>query len=338
MREIDGSIKLSTKREESKHGADVLLTLTDGNPKRPERSDKGLRFFFQAKRVRNLDEWHGQDRNFRAGSKQINDLISAAAEHEAKPYYLLYVQAEDAHEAVAGRCTVHTSPQDCAAMLVDAQTVEDYFESDERNEPRALLKLGTPLRCLPADCLGREKAATVIERSAAFARTHKPASQSYSSPNPGEIGDASAIVINPSMFRRTDTDDSRVHGEAIVLLLGAAEANHEGYADGLGTNRRGSGWSPDYSATDLKEAARQWWVVSSDRARTIRFLVAVGDWKVRACYAITGAEQVAGGRFEFEVDELDQGSTTARRLRASTRTLLQTRKRGARNPVTYVNV
>lgn len=45
-----------------------------------------------------------------------------------------------------------------------------------------------------------------------------------------------------------------------------------------------------------------------------------------------------GGRYEFEVESMDELPSTRRRLIRSTRKKLRERKAGAQNPVTYISV
>jgi hypothetical protein len=338
VREIDGSIALSTKQEESKHGADMLMTLTNGDPDRARPDDEEVRFLLQAKRVRLARNWSERDSNLDPTSDQFEKLVQSAYEYCAYPYYLLYVQEEDPHRATPNQCKIHTSPQDCAAMLVTAEDLEDHFSSKDKDDPRALLERGTPLRCLLDVCGGRSDKASIFNRAKKFAESQGSETPKRKHPNPTRSSGISSIVINPSSFTRTDDVDSDPSGDALVVLLGTASDVPEGVKDGVGEQRRGGGWHPDYSAIDLREAARQWWVVSAERARTVRYLVAVGDRKVRGCYKITGAQQVRGGRYEFDVEELDRGSKVARRLTLKTNSAVRARKRGARNPISYITV
>lgn len=223
-------------------------------------------------------------------------------------------------------------------MLVTAEDLEDHFSSKDKDDPRALLERGTPLRCLLDVCGGRSDKASIFNRAKKFAESQGSETPKRKHPNPTRSSGISSIVINPSSFTRTDDVDSDPSGDALVVLLGTASDVPEGVKDGVGEQRRGGGWHPDYSAIDLREAARQWWVVSAERARTVRYLVAVGDRKVRGCYKITGAQQVRGGRYEFDVEELDRGSKVARRLTLKTNSAVRARKRGARNPISYITV
>lgn len=338
VREVDGSIALSTKQEESKHGADILMTLTNGDPEHARPDDQELRFLFQAKRVRLAKKWSHRDSNFDPTSEQFRKLVQKAHDHSATPYYLLYVQETDPHRATPGQCETHTSPQDCAVMLVSAKALEKFFLSKNKNDPYALLREGTPLRCLPDDCQGRSDATSIFTRAKKFTESQGSETSKRKRPNPKKSSKTSSIVINPSAFTRTDDADGDSSGDALVVLLGNASDIPEGIEDGIGEQRRGGGWHPDYSPTDLREAARQWWVLSPTRAQTVRYLVAVGDHQVRACYKITGARQVPSGRYEFEVEDLEAQSRAAKHLKAETKKLVATRKRGARNPVTYVSI
>jgi ribosomal protein S15P/S13E len=338
VREIDGSIALSTKQEESKHGADMLMTLTNGDPDRARPDDEEVRFLLQAKRVRLARNWSERDSNLGPTSDQFEKLVQSAYEYGAYPYYLLYVQEEDPHRATPNQCKIHTSPQDCAAMLVTAEDLEDHFSNKDKDDPRALLERGTPLRCLLDVCGGRSDKASIFNRAKKFAESQGSEPPKRKHTNPTRNSGISSIVINPSSFTRTDDVDGDPSGDALVVLLGKASDVPEGVKDGVGEQRRGGGWHPDYSAIDLREAARQWWVVSAERARTVRYLVAVGDHEVRACYKITGARQVPNGRYEFEVEDLDAQSRTWKRLKAKTNQLIATRERGAQNPVTYVSI
>lgn len=338
VKEVNGSIELSTKQEEAEHGADMLMTLTDGDPDSPRDDDHEIRFLFQAKRVRLTQEWSKRDSNFTTTSEQFDKLMKNAQKYRAAAYYLLYVQEEDPHNATPGQCPDHTSPQDCATMLVEAEVFKEYFESSDKKDPYALLRLGRPLRCLPDDCQERSDKATIFERSKAFAGARAPVATSKLKTRAATDSAVSSTVINPVAFARNDSVSRSTSGDALVVLLGEPSPNGDGFEDGVGDQRRGRGWSPDYSAIDLREAARQWWVVSAERARTVRYLVAVGDHEVRACYKITGAQQVRGGRYKFDVEELDRASKVARRLTKKTNSAVRARKRGARNPITYITV
>lgn len=223
-------------------------------------------------------------------------------------------------------------------MLVKAEVLKNFFASADKDDPRALLRKSTPLRCLPDDCHDRSEEKSVFKRAEAFAEFQDSEAPKRKHPKPTKSSGISSIVINPSSFSRTDEGDEDPSGDALVVLLGKASANQKGLEDGVGDHRRGQGWHPDYSPTDLREAARQWWVLSPARAQSVRYLVAVGDHKVRACYKITGGRQVESGRYEFEVEELDRRSGISRRLTKKTNNAVQTRKRGARNPITYISV
>lgn len=324
---VRGGIRVTTGHEEHHtFGADLLMRIA--NP----GSDREVRLLLQAKRVR-LDKPLDGRSILRRNGQQAAKLVEAEGGFGADGYYLFYVQAPDAHQdLVRGLCKRHTAPQDCAAMLVPRQHVEDYMASGVR-DAAGLLALGAPLVCFASTCMGRSKNESPAHRARGFAAAvgaPVPRFVRRTTPVPTRVP---SVAVDAGTYQPPHSDRPRTSvpnqpGNVLLVNLGRWRSTPD-------EDRPGHGWRDGIDPEEMRESSRQWWTLARSRAKNINYLIAAAAGHVRGSYRVTTMiTHTIDTRIGFEVETPTPGEEHM--LRQIGQEYLDGRAPGTRNPVAYL--
>lgn len=314
-------IRLLTKSQEGGKnglGADFLLCVENF------ATGEQARLLIQAKKLRQTNgEMVPANRKDilypRTGREtQYEQLVGAAEECGAAPYYLFYPEKASAHQVHYIDCATHRTPAGSAAVLVHAHNVARAFGDGSTARAEILLSEGRSLLCLAeggrGDAEVRDHYSTM-----AFIRKDQP-TYAPSRRSTSTAGFTSVSVSAEKRAIRRRSFPPRDHSaephrfetdEILALYLG------DWRSDELGAAREGHGWYPGISAERLRESTRMYWPLAVERARRVRYLVAMRRGESLAVYEVVAdpIRHSPDNTFEFVVDDVPDDSRLAERIK-----------------------
>lgn len=348
-------IRALTKHEEGgrRHGragaqADFILTIRRQDPGNGAHRAGGpeLRIMVQAKRAdpRRLA--------FRPDRSQYSKLVEIAPAYGAVPYYALYVQQPSPHDSAPTACPRAVAASDRSIVLVAATAGPAALPG----RPLAgILREARPLRCLAgctcadsgASTSGRPDPDSVWETAFRFISRDFPGYQPASSQQelpPGvpavrtNLSQYKPRAAGPGFARRPHSAaDGTRHlrdDEVLLIRLGAQRESPT-------PDRPFVGYAPGMSAAELRDSARMYWRLESERAQRVRYLViSAGGRALDACEVtpdgLTFVEGADGRRrVAFTVTDITS-SNLRRSLLTRAKRELSRLPPGARNPCVYL--
>lgn len=306
-------------------GADFVIELreVDVNGGQDNGGLAKTRLLVQAKRVR-------PGVRINLPKLQYADLLKAATDLDAAPFYALYVQQPDAHASTPTGCAVHTTAAERSIVLVPAGSpgTAGYLPG---KTVVGMLELGLPLRCLAGCPTTGTNYATPVATSVkkfvqkAFAE-YEPATEHSQA-----LDGAERLVIDAG-HRFVAPPQTKLANEVLAVRLGPQQ-------DAPEADRRYIGYAPSMSLDEVREAARKWWRMNEPRAATVRYVIAL-TWSghvVEVYRALPGIESVvegAGTRVAYRLIE-EADDDLRQRLMAMAQSLSELPP-AARNPIRYL--
>lgn len=328
--------------------ADFILTIRRQDPSSGVHrvGSPELRIMVQAKRA------DPRRPAFRPDQSQYGKLVEIAPAYGAVPYYALYVQQPDPHYSVSTACPRAVSASDRSIVLAAASAGPAALPGRLLT---GILREARPLRCLVGctcaspggNSSGQPDPGSVWDTAFRFITRDFPDYQPVSSQQELPPG-VPAVRTNLSQYKppgagpgsrrqpRSAAAGTRRLGDDEVLLIRLGTQRESPTPD-----RRFIGYAPEMSAAELRDSARMYWRLGSERAQRVRYVViSAGGRALDACEVtpdgLTFVEGADGRRRVAFTVTVITNSDLKHTLLARAERKLSGLAPGARNPCVYL--
>ena len=326
--------------------ADFILTIRRQDPGSGVHrvGSPELRIMVQAKRA------DPRRPAFRPDQYQYSKLVEIAPAYGAVPYYALYVQQPGPHDSVSTACPRAVSASDRSIVLAAAGPA-----ALPGRLLTGILREARPLRCLVGctcadpggNSSGQPDPGSAWDTAFRFITRDFPGYQPASSQQELPPG-VPAVRANLSQYklpgagpgsgrqRRSAAAGARPLEDDEVLLIRLGTQRESPTPD-----RRFIGYAPEMSSAELRDSARMYWRLGSERAQRVRYLViSAGGRALDACEVtpdgLTFVEGADGRRRVAFTVTVITSSDLKHTLLARAERRLSRLSPGARNPCVYL--